>query len=85
MPPELLLDALIKAGATLDDEDGKVFFRRITKADMFTKGLSGKTGSAELRKKLQKKLELPERLTADGLLDVLNATMDRDTFYALEL
>ena len=85
MKPQILLDALIKAGATIDDREPDVPAVRITKADMFSRGLSGKAGSAELRTKLLKNLGLPERMTADGLLDVLNATMSREAFYSLQL
>lgn len=85
MKPQVLLDALVRAGATFDDEQSAGKSSCISKADMFVRGLTGKPGSAELRAKLLKALELPERMTADGLLDVLNATMDRDAFYSLQL
>ena len=85
MKPQILYDALIKAGATLDDTDSGRGADRITKADMFSRGLSGRPGSAQLRAGLLKKLQLPEHLTADGLLDVLNATMDREEFFSLQL
>ena len=85
MKPQLLLDALIKAGATVDNAETGRGVGRITKADMFSRGLAGKPGSAELRAALLKKLELPERMTSDALLDVLNATMDRDAFFELQL
>ena len=85
MKPQVLLDALIKAGATIDDIESGAYSARITKADMFSRGLSGRPGSAELRRKLLKTLGLPERLTADGLLDVLNATMSREEFFSIQL
>ena len=85
MKPQVLLDALIKAGATVDDVCPETTQCRITKADMFARGLSGKAGSNERRKDLLKKLELPEHMTADALLDVLNATMDREAFFELQL
>ena len=85
MKPQVLLDALIKAGATIDDVESGAHSARITKADMFSRGLSGRPGSAELRRKLLKTLGLPERLTADGLLDVLNATMSREEFFSIQL
>ncbi len=85
MAPEILLDALIKAGATIDDAESKPEHTLITKVDMYARGLSGKPGSSERRAQLLKKLELPERMTADALLDVLNATMSREEFYFLEL
>ena len=85
MKPQVLLDALIRAGATFDDEENKKTAPRISKADMYARGLSGREGSTEKRTRLIKQLGLPERLTADGLLDVLNATMSRDEFFALQV
>lgn len=84
MKPQVLLDALIRAGATFDDEENKKTAPRISKADMYTRGLSGREGSAEKRAQLIKQLGLPERLTADGLLDVLNATMSREEFLSIQ-
>lgn len=84
MKPQVLLDALIRAGATFDDEENKKTAPRISKADMYARGLSGREGSAEKRAQLIKQLGLPERLTADGLLDVLNATMSREEFLPIQ-
>ena len=84
MKPQVLLDALIRAGATFDDEGNKKTAPRISKADMYARGLSGREGSAEKRARLIKQLGLPERLTADGLLDVLNATMSREEFLSIQ-
>ncbi len=83
MPPEILLQALRRAGATLDEESAAR--APITKADLYARGLSGGEGSAERRRELLRTLDLPERLTAKGLLDVLNATMSREEFYDLRL
>ena len=85
MKPQVLLDALIRAGATFDDEENKKSAPRISKADMYARGLSGREGSAEKRARLIKQLGLPERLTADGLLDVLNATMSREEFLSIQV
>lgn len=85
MRPEILLEALRRAGATFDDQPADVPFGRIGKADLYARGLSGKEGSAERRKTLQRRLNLPEQMSADALLDVLNALMDREEFYRLEL
>ena len=84
MKPQVLLDALIRAGATFDDEENKKTAPRISKADMYARGLRGREGSAEKRAQLIKQLGLPERLTADGLLDVLNATMSREEFLSIQ-
>lgn len=82
MRPQVLLDALTRAGATFEDESNvQTSSPRITKADLFALGLSGGAESARKRMELQRELELPERLSADALLDVLNALMDRDTLF----
>ena len=84
MRPQVLLEALERAGACFaDTEQAGGGTDRITKADLYAKGLSGKSGSAQARKQLLRQLELPERLTANGLLDVLNALMSREAFYEL--
>ncbi len=85
MPPQILLDALLRAGATVEDSESVRKTERISKADLYARGLSGKEESREKRTALLRRLDLPERLTADGLLDVLNATMSREAFYDLPL
>ena len=85
MRPEILLEALRRAGATFDDQPADMPSGRIGKADLYARGLSGKEGSAERRKAVQRRLDLPEHMSADALLDVLNALMDREEFYRLEL
>ncbi len=45
----------------------------LTKADLFAAGLSGRPDSGARRLALLRRLELPEHLTANGLLAVLNA------------
>lgn len=73
MRPEVLLDALRRAGATFEEEPpAESSVPLLTKADLFAMGLSGGAGSAEKRRTLAKELGFPERLTADGLLDALN-------------
>ena len=83
MRPEMLVEALHRAGATFENCDAPDTKERITKADMYAKGLSGTPESAGARKELLEKLRLPARLTATGLLDVLNAIMTREEFMAL--
>ena len=86
MPPQILLDALQRAGVRfLDARETASAGEPITKADFYARGLSGGSGSREARSRLLRKLELPERLTADGLLDVLNVLMSREDFLALDL
>ncbi len=73
MKPEVLLESLRRAGATFLDDGAQVQKGEpITKADLFSLGLSGGAGSAAKRQALLKALELPEHLTANGLLEALN-------------
>lgn len=85
MSPQVILEALSRAGATFQGPEHRGDRSRISKADLYRKGLSGGENSAALRKELMKKLELPERLSAQGLLDVLNAIMSREEFMTLQL
>ena len=55
----------------------------LTKADLFALGLAGGEGSAERRRLLLKRLDLPEHLTANGMLEALNLLFDREALEAL--
>lgn len=84
MSPEILLEALRRAGATMDEAPAAGNPEKITKADLYARGLCGREGSAARRRSLLQKLDLPERLSSDALLDVLNAIMSREEFYLLD-
>ena len=72
MTPEIILDALRKAGATIEGETAARTNQEITKQDLFALGLSGPPGSEEKRKRLMKRLDLPERMSPNALLQALN-------------
>ncbi len=80
MKPAVLLEALRRAGATFEGEEAKKPREEITKADMLDAGLIGE-GSASLRAKLVRELDLPEHISANALLEVLNLLFTRDTFW----
>ena len=82
MRAEILLEALRRAGASFEDEEPQTRKERITKADLYRLGLSGRERSAQLRAVLLQQLDLPERLSADALLEVVNATMSREEFFS---
>ena len=84
MRPEVLLDALRKAGATFLDEAEEPALPRapITKGDLFVLGLSGGPDSSAKRQALLRDLELPEHLTANGMLEALNLLYSREQLYA---
>jgi len=86
MKPEVLLEALRRAGATFLDESAEEVLPEktlITKADLFELGLTGGQDSAARRRALLKRLELPEHLTANGLLEALNLLYDREELETL--
>lgn len=71
MTPEVLLEALRRGGATFDD-GVPCSCGNITKQDMMELGLSGGNHSSFLRSALLKKLELPEKMSANALMQALN-------------
>ena len=83
MRPEIILDALVKAGATVEGESAVRTVREITKMDLFDLGLSGMPGSDEKRKRLMKRLDLPERMSANALLQALNLLYSLEELAAL--
>ena len=79
MSPSVILEALSRCGAHFDDSpDAEIKTGGITKADLYALGLSGTAGSAQRRRELLEKLGLPDKLSSNALLDVLNALYTRD-------
>ena len=83
MSPELLLEALRRAGATGEGETAAPTRGRITKADLVELGLSGGVGSGEKRLTLLKKLGLPEHMSPNAMLQALNLLYTREELEAL--
>ena len=71
MRPEIILEALRRAGATLEGETACTP-NTITKQDMMALGLSGGPDSAAKRKALLHRLDLPEHMSANAMLQALN-------------
>lgn len=82
MTPEILLSCLKRAGATILGEDTPTE-QPITKQDLLDLGLSGGANASEKRKKLMKKLALPEHLSPNGLLQALSLLYTREELTAL--
>ena len=82
MKPEVILDALRAAGATIDGAEISADREPIMPADLMDRGLVGEGSRAE-RARLLKYLHLPERLTTGALLEVLNILMDRKEFLSM--
>ena len=74
MSPQVLEQVLRRAGATFLEEGApERESPALTKADLFAAGLTGRPDSAQRRQALLKRLDLPEHMTANALLEVLNA------------
>lgn len=71
MTREVILEALRNSGATFEDGAATVC-GGITKQDMMELGLSGGSGSSFLRQKLLQRLSMPERMSANAMLQALN-------------
>lgn len=76
MSSEVLLEAFRKAGVLTDRTASAA--SPITKADLMEHGFIGGDSSAQKRRELQKRLGLPERLSTNMLLEVLNVMYERD-------
>ncbi len=83
MRPEVIVDALRNAGATIEGESAVRTAGNITKQDFMELGLSGGRDSSTKRRKLLVKLDLPEHLSANALLQALNLLTDLDGLVAL--
>jgi len=79
MSPAILEQALRRAGATVLEEGEMVRANvYLTKADMMAMGLSGGAESAQRRRALLRALDLPEHMSANALLQVLNTCCSRE-------
>ena len=75
MDSAIIVEALRRAGACFEGEQADGKHAGLTKADLYSLGLSGGEKSTERRAVLQKELGLPSRLTANGLLEALNVLL----------
>lgn len=79
MNADVIMQALRRCGATIDGEE-TASSGGITMADMYAAGLTGKPDSAAKRARFLASMELPQKMTAQALLPVLNALMSRENF-----
>ena len=74
----MLVTALRKAGVFCEETDEPA--KKVTKTDFYEDGLTGGSSSAQLRRALLKRLNLPSRLSANSLLQIINAYMSYDEY-----
>lgn len=82
MPRDIILDALMRAGATVGEE-GQHAPAPVTKQDMMALGLSGGPDSSRKRQCLLKKLGLPEHMSANAMLQALSLLYDLEGLEAV--
>ena len=78
MTPEIILSCLRRAGATFEGEIPQVTQNEITKTDLYDMGLSGTPDSKARRLALLKKLDLPEHMSSNAMLEALNLLYSRE-------
>lgn len=78
---DVIIDALKKAGVEFDvGTEKQINTHPVTKTDLFLDGLSGGKGSAEKRARFLKQLDLPEHLSSNSMLKLINSFMDFDDY-----
>ena len=80
MKPEIIIEALRRAGATFEDEIPRKN-AGITKQEMFELGLSGGVNSAEKREKLARMMNLPSLMSANAFLSAINMIYSKEEFF----
>ena len=86
MRPAVILEALRRAGATFEnqrEEETMTQAAPITKADFYAWGLSGGPESAKRRAAVLHALDLPSHMTANALLEFINAVGTREEVQAV--
>lgn len=78
---ECLLEALLRAGATpIDGTAERVYVPFLTKARLYEDGLVGGENSAVYRAALLRELQLPQYLSVNRMIEVLNAVLTEENY-----
>lgn len=83
MTPEIILQSLRRAGATFEGEEDAMPRQNITKQDLMELGLSGGPDSSAKRLALLKKLDMPEHMSTNSMLQALNLLYSLDELKAI--
>lgn len=78
IPIQIVQEAFEKAGIVCSTQEKTG--RKITKADFYLHGLTGKANSQEKRRWLIAEMGLPEHITTNALIDVLNRLFTYEEF-----
>ncbi len=77
---EILCRAIANSGVECELNNSSKSQKELTKTDLFEYGLTGSPNASQNRDILKKALHLPENLTSNALLDILNCTMTKNEF-----
>ena len=80
---DVILNALLRAGATVEGEEFTPKPPFLTKARAYQDGLSGTQNSAVRRGRLLQLLQLPQKLSTNRLLEVCNALLTEEEYEKL--
>lgn len=78
IPSRLIVEALERAGVICEETERKQGF--LTKYRLYEDGVTGGENSALVRKALLKSLGLPERLSANSLVKVINESFSEEEY-----
>ena len=77
---EILCRAIANSGVECELNNSSKSQKELTKTDLFEYGLTGSPNASQNRDIIKKALHLPENLTSNALLDILNCTMTKNEF-----
>lgn len=83
MTPQIILDCLMRAGATAEGQEKLTPADEITKQDFMQWGLSGGRNCSQKRLALQKKLDLPEHMSSNALLQAVGILYTKKELYEI--
>ena len=79
MTAEIIVKALDRAGVTCEQSE-KTDKKSVTKIDLYEDGITGTKNSKSKKAVLLKKLDLPERLSTNSLLKLINTFMTYEEY-----
>lgn len=78
----LIIEALQKCGASFKGKETRKVPEKITKLDLYKAGLYGKENSKEKRMEFLKSHDLPQKISPNMLVDVLNTLFTKDELFS---
>ena len=73
---EIIINSIMSQTQSVCYDDSK----KVTKSDFFSLGLTGQRQSADVRKKLCKKMQLPIKISSNRLLEMVNVIYTKEEF-----